>query len=104
MNCRYASAAQQSEPNHDHIHHRKNQEQASQHRSHDGSHSKVEDFDVDMSLKSLIHILTVEEIDGELQALSNQGGEEEEVGGHPQLVLMPLLAAQSIQKNHEQMN
>ena len=35
-----------------------------------------------MSPKSLIHILTVEEIDGDLQALSNQGGEEEEAEGH----------------------
>ena len=33
-----------------------------------------------MSPKGLVHILTVEEIDGELQALSNQGGEEEETG------------------------
>ena len=29
-----------------------------------------------MSPKGLVHILTIEEIDGELQALSNQGGEE----------------------------
>ena len=35
-----------------------------------------------MSPKGLVHILTVEEIDGELQALSNQGGEEEETGGY----------------------
>ena len=33
-----------------------------------------------MSPKGLVHTLIVEEIDGELQALINQGGEKEETG------------------------
>lgn len=34
-----------------------------------------------MSPKGFVHLLAVEEVDGELQALSNQGGEEEEAEG-----------------------
>lgn len=82
VNRRSASAAQQSEPNLDHIHHREHQEQAPEHGSHGGpQHPKPQDFEIDMSPKGLVHILAVEEIDGELQALSNQGGEEEEAEG-----------------------
>ncbi|XP_034711424.1 transcription factor MYB102-like [Vitis riparia] len=54
---------------------------ALEHLSRGGpQHPKPQGFEIDMSPKGLIHILTVEEIDGELQALSNQGGEEEETG------------------------
>lgn len=70
------------DPDLDHIHHRQHQKDA----THDGPsgrahHPKPQDLQIDVGSKGLVHILAVEQIDGQLQALCDQAREEEEAEG-----------------------
>ncbi|GAB2282392.1 hypothetical protein Dimus_016937 [Dionaea muscipula] len=79
---RWAPAAEQPEPNLDHIHHRKHQEEAPHHAAHGGTqHPGSQDPSIDMGTEGLIRIVAVEYVDGQLQPLGYEGGEEEEAEG-----------------------
>lgn len=82
MDSGFTPARQHSQPDLDDVDHGKHEEQA----THDGSdggahHSEPEDFEVDVGAEGLIDVLAVEQVDCELQALGDKGGEEEEAEG-----------------------
>lgn len=66
----------------DHIHHRQHQKDAAHHgpngRAH---HPKPQDPQINVGSKGVVHVLAIEEIDGQLQALCDQAREEEEAEG-----------------------
>ncbi|KAE8038128.1 hypothetical protein FH972_010670 [Carpinus fangiana] len=82
MDSGFTPAGQHSQPDLDDVDHGKHEE----HATHDGSdggghHSEPEDFEVDVGAEGLIDVLAVEQVECELQALGDKGGEEEEAEG-----------------------
>lgn len=79
---RLAPAGQHPEPNLDDADHGQHQEEAAHDRADcRANHPEPEDLDVDVGPDGLVHVLAVEEVDGELEALGDEGGEEEEAEG-----------------------
>lgn len=78
-NRRLTAARKHPKPDLDHIHHRQQQKQAAHNGSHSGSeHPQSENPLVDVNPKRLIHVLAVDQVDCELEALRDEGREEEE--------------------------
>lgn len=79
VNGRFATAGEHTEADLDDVDHGEHEEEA----AHDGAdggaeHAEAEDLEVDVGAEGLVDVLAVEEVDGQLQALSHQGREEEE--------------------------
>jgi len=82
MDSGFTPARQHPQPDLDDVDHGQHEEQA----AHDGAdggahHAEPEDFEVDVGSEGLVDVLAVEQVDCELQALGDQGGEEEEAEG-----------------------
>jgi hypothetical protein len=82
MDSGFTPARQQPQPDLDDVDHGQHEEQA----AHDGAgggaqHAEPEDFEVDVGAEGLVDVLAVEQVDCQLQALGNKGGEEEEAEG-----------------------
>lgn len=82
MNSRFAPTGEHPKANLNNIDHGQHEEQASHHRSNGGGeHPESEDLQINVCPKGLVHIPAIEEINGELEALGDEGGEEEEAEG-----------------------
>lgn len=82
MNCRFAATRQHPQPDLDDINDGKHQEKTAHDRANSGGHhAKPEDLQVDVGTKGLINIFAVQQVDGEFEALSDEGGEKEEAEG-----------------------
>ncbi|KZV52374.1 hypothetical protein F511_32597 [Dorcoceras hygrometricum] len=82
MNCRLAPTGQHPQSYLYHTNHGQHQKQAPHHRTNGGSqHPEPQNLQIDVGFEHFIHILTVEQIDGQFQALRNQRREEEEAEG-----------------------
>lgn len=80
---RFTPTGQQAEADLDDIDHREHEEEA----AHDGAdgggeHAEAEEPEVDVGPEGVVHLPAVEQIDGQLQPLRHQRGEQEEAERH----------------------
>ena len=83
MNRGLASTGQHSKANLDDIHHGQHQKQATHDRSNGGSqHPQSQHLQIDVCPKRLIHILTIQKINGKLQTLRHKRREQKKAKRH----------------------
>lgn len=77
-----AAAGEQAEADLDDVNHGKEEEEGANDGSDGGGeHGETEDAGVDVGSESLVDVVAVEEVDGELEPLRDEAGKEEEAEG-----------------------